>query len=156
MHPRDIICFSAYALSGLVLPFSSFFFMLLEHYGLQFQHLLLHSIVLVVIFGHLYEMYVCVLLLARLFSRFHVLHFARRSPTHIDGYYFQHRAKGPSKYIVALSPTKWDHWREDWVITHGDAHDRLELSSAVPTTHRSDWERDPNLQLAYNPVLGRI
>jgi hypothetical protein len=47
MHPRDIIYFSAYALSGLVLPFSSFFFTLLEHYGLQFQHLLLHSIVLV-------------------------------------------------------------------------------------------------------------
>jgi hypothetical protein len=35
----------------------SFFFMLLEHYGLQLHHLLPHSITLVAIFVHLYEMY---------------------------------------------------------------------------------------------------
>jgi hypothetical protein len=34
-HPSDFIYFSSYALAGLVLPLSSFFLVLLEHYGLQ-------------------------------------------------------------------------------------------------------------------------
>jgi hypothetical protein len=40
-------------------PFSSFF-TLLEFYSLQLQHLSLHSITLVAIFIHFYEMYLCV------------------------------------------------------------------------------------------------
>jgi hypothetical protein len=77
----------------------------------------------VVIFVYLYEIYVCVRPSVHLFRRFHVLCFTRGSATHITSYYFQHRAKGPSKYITTLSPDKWDCWREDWVIAHGDAHD---------------------------------
>jgi hypothetical protein len=92
----------------------------------------------------------------RLFRRFHVLCFARRSSTHIGSYYFQHYTKGPSKYIATLSPAKWDRLREDWVIAHGDAHDQLELPTPTPTTHCSDWEKDPNLQPAYNTLLDRI
>jgi hypothetical protein len=38
-HPSDFIYFSSYALVGLMPPLSSFFLMLLEHYGLQLQHL---------------------------------------------------------------------------------------------------------------------
>jgi hypothetical protein len=34
-QPGDFVYFSAYTLVGLVPPFSSFFLMLLEHYGLQ-------------------------------------------------------------------------------------------------------------------------
>jgi hypothetical protein len=33
-------------------PLSSFFLVLLEHYGLQLQHLLPHSITLVAVFAH--------------------------------------------------------------------------------------------------------
>jgi hypothetical protein len=36
----EFILFTSYTLAGLVLPFSSFFFMLLEWYGLQLHHLL--------------------------------------------------------------------------------------------------------------------
>jgi hypothetical protein len=50
MRRDDFIFFSSYALSGLMLPLSPFFFMLLEHYGLQLQHLSPHSITRVVIF----------------------------------------------------------------------------------------------------------
>jgi hypothetical protein len=49
--------FTSYALSGLMLPFSSFF-VLLETYDLKLHHLSPHSIMLVAIFVHLYEMYV--------------------------------------------------------------------------------------------------
>jgi hypothetical protein len=84
-----------------------------------------------------------------LFYLFHLLRFSRRSSTPIDSYYFQHRAKGPSKYISALSPDKWDRWREDCT-------GRLELPTAALTARRSDWEKDPNLQPPYNPVLERI
>jgi hypothetical protein len=34
MRPSDIVYFSAYALAGFMPVFSSFFFILLEHYGL--------------------------------------------------------------------------------------------------------------------------
>jgi hypothetical protein len=65
-QPGDFIYFSVYALAGLVSPFSSFL-VLLEHYGLQLQHLSLHSITLVVIFAHFCEMFVGVQSLVRLF-----------------------------------------------------------------------------------------
>jgi hypothetical protein len=35
MRPDDFVYFSTYALAGLVPVFSSFFFMLLEHYELR-------------------------------------------------------------------------------------------------------------------------
>jgi hypothetical protein len=60
MRPSEFVYFALYALSRLMLPFSSFLFMLLEYYGLQLQHLSPQSITLVAIFVHLCEMYVCV------------------------------------------------------------------------------------------------
>jgi hypothetical protein len=50
-QPDDFVYFSVYALAGLVLPLFSFL-VLLEHYGLQLQHLSPHSITLVAIFAH--------------------------------------------------------------------------------------------------------
>jgi hypothetical protein len=58
LQPSEFIFFTSYALAGLVLPFSSFFFMLQEPYDLQSHHLSPHSITLVAIFIHLCEMYV--------------------------------------------------------------------------------------------------
>jgi hypothetical protein len=64
--------------------------------------------------------------------------------------------KGSSKYLAALSPSRWEHWREDWVLVQADAHEWLMLSIVVPTAPHTDWEQDPSLEPAYNPVLGRI
>jgi hypothetical protein len=61
-----------------MIPFSSFFFTLLETYGLQLHHLLPHSITLVAIFFHLYEMYMGVHLSVHLFRLFHVLCSSRK------------------------------------------------------------------------------
>jgi hypothetical protein len=58
MRSGDFVFFSEYTLSGLVPPLSSFFLTLLEHYGLQLQHLSQHFIMLVAIFVHLCEMFV--------------------------------------------------------------------------------------------------
>jgi hypothetical protein len=59
-------------------------------------------------------------------------------------------------YITTLRLSKWDHWREDWVIMQIDAHNWLELSTTAPMGHRSDWENVLDLQRAYNPMLERI
>jgi hypothetical protein len=37
-----------------------------------------------------------------------------------------------------------------------DAHERLKLPTAAPKAPRIDWEQDPSLEPAYNPMLGRI
>jgi hypothetical protein len=66
-QPGNFVYFLAYALAGLVPPFSSFFLVLLEHCGLQLQHLSPHSIMLVVIFTHFREIFVGVRPLVRLF-----------------------------------------------------------------------------------------
>jgi hypothetical protein len=108
VQPGDFVYFSVYALAGLMLPFSSFFLMLLEHYGLQLQHLSPHSITLVVIFAHFYEMFMGVQLSVRLFRWFHMLRSVNRQPPHLGGYYFQHRMKGSSKNLAALSPGRWE------------------------------------------------
>jgi hypothetical protein len=109
-HPGDFVYFSSYALSGLMPPLSSFL-MMLEHYGLQLQHLLLHSITLVEIFVHFCEMFVGVRPSVHLFQRFYVLHPMNKQPPRLNGYYFKHQTKGPSKYIAALSPDRWECWR---------------------------------------------
>jgi hypothetical protein len=77
VRPCEFLYFSAYAFTGLVLPFSSFFFTRLETYDIQLQHLTLHSITLVAVFVHLCEMYVCVRPSMHLLSLFHVLCYSR-------------------------------------------------------------------------------
>jgi hypothetical protein len=149
------IFFTSYTLSGLVLPFSSFF-MMLETYIIQLHHLSLHSIALVVIFAHLYEMYVGMRSSERLFRLFHVLHSSRKRVSPIGSYYFQHGTKSPPVYITTLTPDKWDRRRDGCVIMQAEVHDQLELSTAAPTGYRSGWENVPNLQSAYRPVLKRI
>jgi hypothetical protein len=59
-------------------------------------------------------------------------------------------------YITPLTPGKWDCWREDWVIVKTDIHDRRELLTSAPMSKRSHWERVPDLQSAYDPVVKRI
>jgi hypothetical protein len=115
LQPDKFIYFSSYALCGLILPFSSFF-ILLENYSLQLHHLSPHSIMLMVIFVQLCEMYVCARSLVRLFRLFHMLCSFGRSPSPLSCYYFQHWTKGPAGYIAALIPSKCDRWMEDWVI----------------------------------------
>jgi hypothetical protein len=77
-HPSNFVYFSAYALAGLIPPLSSFFLVLLEHYRLQLQHLSPHSITLVTIFAHFYEMVVGVWPSVLLFRWFHVLRLVNR------------------------------------------------------------------------------
>jgi hypothetical protein len=68
---------------------------------------------LVAIVAHFCEMFMGVRPSVRLFQRFHVLHPVNKQPHHPGGYYFQHRMKGSLKYLTALSPGRWEHWRED-------------------------------------------
>jgi hypothetical protein len=136
LRPGEFIFFTSYALSALVLPFSSFF-TLLETYGLQLHHLSPHSITLVVIFIHLCEMYVGMRPSMRLFWLFHMLRSSEKRASPIGGYYFKHRTKGPDVYITALTLGKWDRWRDDWVIMLAEVHDRLVLPTAAPMGHRN-------------------
>jgi hypothetical protein len=110
----------------------------------------------VAIFAHFCEMFVAVRPSVRLFRWFHVLRLVNRQPPSLDGYYFQHQTKGSSKYLAALSPGRWERWREDWVLVQAEAHEQLTLPTAAPMAPRVDWEQDPGLEPAYNPVLGRI
>jgi hypothetical protein len=122
--------FSTYALARLVLKFSSFF-TLLETYGLQLQHLLPHSITLVAVFVHHFEMYVAMQPSGHLFRLYNVFPSARYDARPIGGYYFQHRLKGPTSYIVTVTPGMWDHWRYYWVVMQGEVYDRLVLPIAT-------------------------
>jgi hypothetical protein len=74
----DFIYLSSYALAGLMPGLSSFFLMLLQHYGLQLQHLSPHSITLVAVFTHFCKMFVGVLSSMRLFRWFHMLRPVKR------------------------------------------------------------------------------
>jgi hypothetical protein len=104
LRPGEFVYFTAYALAGLVPPFSSFFFTLLEAYGLQLQHLSPHSITLVAVFMHLHELYVGVRPLVHLFRLYHVLRSTGRDAGPISIYNFQHRVNGHAPYIAAVTP----------------------------------------------------
>jgi hypothetical protein len=101
-QPGDFVYFLAYVLAGLMPSFSSFFLMLLEHYGLQLQHLSPHSIMLVAIFAHFCEMFVGVRPSVPRATP------SEQASPRLGGYYFQHRTKGSSKYLAALSLDTWE------------------------------------------------
>jgi hypothetical protein len=145
------IFFSAYALAGLVLLLSSFFLTLLEYYGLQLQHLSPNSITLVTIFVHFCEMFVGVRPSERLFRRFFVMKAASQHPSLIDSYYFQRRMHGLSRYIVHVSPGRWERWRDDWALVQANAHDRLTLPAAALTLDCAEWGKDPGLESGFDP-----
>jgi hypothetical protein len=130
--------------------------MLLEFYGLQLQHLSPNSITLVAIFVHLCEMFVGVRPSVRLFRRFFVMKATSQRPPLIGGYYFARRTQDPSWYIAPVSLGRWERWREDWVLMQADAHDRLVIPAAAPTLNRAEWEKDPDLESGFDPVLDRI
>jgi hypothetical protein len=143
MRPRDFVFFTAYALAGLVPPLSSFFLTLLEYYGLQLQHLSPNSIALVAIFVHLCEMYVGVRPSVRLFRCFFVPKATSPRPALIGGHYFQRWTPGHTRYIVHVSPGRWERWREDWALVQADVHDRLLLPIGGPTLDRTQWGKTP-------------
>jgi hypothetical protein len=97
--------------------------MLLDHYELHLQHMSPHSITQVAIFTHFDEMLVGVRPLVSLFQLFHVMRPMNKQPPHLSSYYFQHWTKDSLKYLTALSPGRWERWREDWVLVQADAHD---------------------------------
>jgi hypothetical protein len=109
-----------------------------------------------VIFIHFYKMFISVWPSVSLFRLFHVLWWSGKGSSLISAYYFQLWAKGPITYIAPISPSKWDHWREDWVIVQADVHDRLLLPTESPTAKRSDWEEAPMLHRAYELMIKRI
>jgi hypothetical protein len=108
LQPGEFIFFSCYVAAGLVPLVSSFLFTLMEFYGLQLHHLLLHSLVLLVIFVHFYEMFVCVRPSVTLFWMFHMLRWSEMGSGLIGAYYFQLWAKGSITYITPISSSKWD------------------------------------------------
>jgi hypothetical protein len=85
-----------------------------------------------------------------------VLHPVNRQPPHLGGYYFQNQMKGSLKYLTTLSPSRWEHWREDWLLVQADAHEQLKLPTVTSMPPRVDWEQDPSMKMAYYPVLNRI
>jgi hypothetical protein len=57
---REIVLFPSYTPACLAFLASSFFLMVLDFYGLQMAHLTPHSVMLLAIFTHLYEMFIAV------------------------------------------------------------------------------------------------
>jgi hypothetical protein len=108
LQPGEIVFFSCYAVAGLVLPMYPFLLSLLEFYGLQLHHLSPHSLILVAIFVHFYEVFICVRPSVTLFRLFHTLRWAGKGTNPIVTYYFQLRAKPLAAYIMAITLGKWD------------------------------------------------
>jgi hypothetical protein len=100
---------------------------------------------LVAIFVNLCEMYMGVWLKV-----------ASPRPPLIDGYYFQRRTQGHTRYITLVSPGRWERWREDWTLVQVDVHDRLALPIGGLTLDLTEWEKDPGLEPGFDLVLDRI
>jgi hypothetical protein len=143
-------------MAGLVPPVSSFLFTMLEFYGLQLQHLAPHSLILVAIFIHFCEMLVCVRPSVTLFRMFHMLRWSGKGSGLIGAYYFQIWAKGSIVYIAPINSSKWDRWREDWVVGRADVHDRLVLSTKPPTAKKIAWGETLRLHVTFGPMIERI
>ena len=92
LHSWEFVLFISHISTGLGLPISSFFLLLLENFGLQLQHLTPHSILLTSIFVHLCEMFVGVQPCVILFRHFSILVKSRKGKDEVGAYYFQTRS----------------------------------------------------------------
>jgi hypothetical protein len=59
-------------------------------------------------------------------------------------------------YIATLGGTRWENWRNDWVIASAEVNDYLALQSDVPRLDRKQWRVKPCLVPEFGPVLDRI
>jgi hypothetical protein len=91
-----------------------------------------------------------------LFHHFFVLVKSGKAKDHLGAYYFQTRSDSAGSYIPFLGGTRWENWRDDWVIASAEANDRLALPSDGPRLHRKQWRTKPSLALELQLVLDRI
>jgi hypothetical protein len=102
------------------------------------------------------EMFVGVHPCTTIFKHFYALVGTGRAKREIGAYYFQLRHGMASSYTSAFSSSKWEDWREGWVIAEADPHDRLELPTEGPQSDRSTWKAKPTILAELDPVLNRI
>jgi hypothetical protein len=105
----EFVLFVPYLFCGLALPILPFFLLLLEEFGLQLQHLTLHSILQVAIFVHFCEMFVGVAACTSLFRQFFVLVRSGKGKDHLGAYYFQSRPDPIVTYIASLGGARWEN-----------------------------------------------
>jgi hypothetical protein len=48
-----------------------------------------------------------------------------------------------ARYIVLVSPGRWERWREDRALEQAGIHDRLALPVDGLTLDRTEWGKDP-------------
>jgi hypothetical protein len=152
----EFVLFVSYLFCGLALPIFPFFLLLLEEFGLQLPHLTPHSILQVAIFVHFCEMFVGVAACTSLFRQFFVLVRSGKGKDHLEAYYFQTRPYPTVTYIASLGGTRWENWRNDWVIASAEVNNRLALPSDEPRLDRKQWRVKPCLVPEFGPVLDRI
>jgi len=156
LRAGEFVLFISHISTGLGLPISSFFLLLLEDFGLQLQHLTPHSILLTAIFVHLCEMFVGVRPCVLLFRQFFQLVKSGKSKDEVGAYYFQSRSDLRSPYIPGLNGGKWEEWRREWVIATTEANERLVMPTEGPASDRVSWRAKPSLPPDFDSVLGKI
>jgi hypothetical protein len=102
------------------------------------------------------EMFVGVRPYTTIFRHFYPLVGTGRSKREVGAYYFQLRHGMANSYIAAFSSSKWEDWREGWVIAVADPQDRLELPTDGPLSDRSTWKAKPMIPKELRPVLDRV
>jgi hypothetical protein len=110
----------------------------------------------VAVFAHFMKMFVGVRPCTTIFRHFYALVGTGRSKREVGAYYFQLRHGMANSYISAFSSSKWEDWREGWVIAEADPHDRLELPTEGPQSDRSTWKAKPMIPEELGPVLNRV
>ena len=132
--------------TGLVPPFSKFFYSVLRHYNLQALHLHPNSVLLLAIFAYYCEAHVGVQPLVALLRHYFSLRVSRGSPSACAGcvaYGGTISISNPGKRV--------EGFRSKWVLVDaGCIHPRLILPAEQPASS-SDWCRaeltDPRAKL---------
>jgi hypothetical protein len=75
---------------------------------------------------------------------------------HLGPYYFHTRSDSAVAYISTFGDTRWENWRDDWVIASTEDNDRLVLPSNGSALDRKHWRTKPSLSPEFLPVLDRI
>ncbi|KAE8794299.1 hypothetical protein D1007_31019 [Hordeum vulgare] len=138
--------------AGLVLPFSSFFTAVLNHYGIHTLHLQPNSILLLSVFAFYFEAFVGVRPSVALFRHFFSLHL--QDDAHLSACVSFMVAQSDNLLLKARK--KVENFRHRWVLmSFNDANPRLEEPKGLPEK-TSAWSSAKLSDPRDTPILERF
>jgi hypothetical protein len=148
-RPGEVVIFASFLTAGLVPPFSEFFIVALNFYGIHLAHLVPNSVVILSTFAHLCEMFLGIQPNLMLFRHLYTLR--SNSTRHTVGS-CSFRLRDTAAYIPMSLRDKWEAWTKQWMYIQAD----VSVNNLTWPARQADWQESWTEPVAETPELTQV